>query len=141
MPKFTDKKGREWDVEVTNDMLPELRACGLDLSKFAQEDQAKPLAASLLKTLIDPETLGQVLWIFCGEQVEALGLDERAFARGMNADALCAATDAVLLASFDHVFRRPELRKKIREELPRLWAKAEAQASGKKTSEPLTYVG
>lgn len=141
MPKFTDKKGREWEVEVTNDMIPELRSAGLDLSQFTREDQAKDLAASLLRTLIDPERLGQVLSIFCDEQIQALNLTERDFARGMNADALCAATDAVLFASFDHVFRRPELRKLIREELPRLWSNAESQAFAGRSTVPAPYAG
>ena len=123
MEKFTDKKGREWEVDITLAMVPELRPCGLDLAMFSKEEEANKLASSLLDALTDPERLGKVLWTICGEQSDSRGLDEKAFARGMNADALCAATDAVIFAAFDLVFKRPEFRQMIRRELPKLWAK------------------
>jgi hypothetical protein len=126
MEKFKDRLGREWSVEVDNSMLADLREAGLDLSKFPREDTpeaVKSFNADLTSVLMDPERLGDILSVLCQEQIRALELDARGFARGFNADALCAANDAVLLACFDHVFRRPELRAMIREQLKAMWAK------------------
>jgi hypothetical protein len=132
MPEqFKDRLKRDWTVEVDNSMLPGFKAAGLDLSKFARDESpetAKAFAADLFQLLLDPEKLGQILWTLCEEQCLAKKIDERSFARGFNADALNAAMDAVLIAAFDHVFRRPALRKLIRKQLPKMWAKVDADA-------------
>lgn len=132
MEKFKDKMNREWSIEVDNSMLKALRDAGLDLSKFPREespDAIKGFSADLMQVLVDPERLGQILWTLCEEQCAAQNIDERRFARGFNADALMAATDAVIIAAFDHVYRRPELRKMIREQLPKMWAKVGESAA------------
>lgn len=124
MEKFTDRLNREWSVELDNSMLPDLKAAGFDLSKFPRDESgAAAFAADLTGVLLDPERLGRILWTVCEEQCAARGIDERAFARGFNADALVQAADAVLLATFDHVFLRPELRGWFRERLPKAWEK------------------
>lgn len=124
MEKFKDRLDREWSVEVDNSMLADLREAGLDLAKFPKGEStegAEAFGAELMILLMDPEKLGNILSVLCQEQIVALELDARGFARGFNADALCSAADAVLLASFDHAYRRPELRKAIREKLLPMW--------------------
>jgi hypothetical protein len=128
MEKFKDRLGREWSVEVDNSMLPDFKDAGLDLSKFPRDETpeaAKAFSEDLMRLMLDPERLGMILWTLCAEKCEELKIDERGFARGFNADALSAACDAVLVVLFDHVFRRPELRKLIRERLPQMWQKVD----------------
>lgn len=132
MEKFKDKLDREWLVEVDNSMLADLREAGLDLAKFPRDESpetVKTFGATLMGVLMDPERLGNILSVLCQDQIAERNLDARAFAKGFNADALSAAGDAVLIAAFDHVFRRPELRRKVREMLPKMWAKVEQQAA------------
>ncbi|MFO0806033.1 MAG: hypothetical protein U0791_23250 [Gemmataceae bacterium] len=132
MEKFKDRLNREWLVEVDNSMIADLREAGLDLAKFPRDDSpdtVKAFTGELMGVLMDPERLGNILSVMCQEQILERKLDAREFARGFNADALCAASDAVLLAAFDHVFRRPELRRKVREMLPKMWAKVGEEAS------------
>lgn len=132
MEKFKDRFGREWFVEVDNSMLAGLREAGLDLAKFPRDDKPESVQAfggELMRVLMDPERLGDLLSVLCQEQIVEQGLDAKGFARGFNADALCAAGDAVLLAAFDHVFRRPELRRRVREQLPRMWAEVDAKVA------------
>lgn len=134
MERFKDRFDREWMVEVDNSMLPAFKAAGLDLSKFPRQESQEAAAAfagELMQLLMDPDPFGQILWTLCEDQCLAKGIDERSFARGFNADALCAATDAVLIASFDHVFRRPELRRLIREKLPQMWKNLDADVAKK----------
>jgi hypothetical protein len=128
---FKDRLGRMWTVELHAGMLPAIKAAGLDLGAFLGEEsreQADKLATALMRTLLNPETLGQILWVACEEQADAAGVDPQAFASGMNADALLAATDAVIYAAFDIVFRRQAFRQLIRRELPKRWAEADAKA-------------
>jgi len=129
MEKFKDRLDREWLIEVDNSMLGDLREAGLDLAKFPRDDSpdtVKAFTGELMGVLMDPERLGDILSVMCQEQIKERQLDAREFARGFNADALCAAADAVLIAAFDHVFRRPELRRKIREQVAKMWAKVDA---------------
>lgn len=134
MERFKDKLNREWLVEVDNSMLGELREAGLDLAKFPRDESPETVRAfstDLMGVLMDPERLGNILSVLCQEQIAERALDAKAFAKGFNADALCAASDAVLIAAFDHVFRRPELRRKVREMLPKMWAKVGDEVTGK----------
>lgn len=134
MEKFTDRLGREWLAEIDNSMIGSLREYGLDLAAFPREesDQAvKEFGAKLMGVLMDPERFGNILSVICQEQIAEQKLDARGFARGFNADALCAATDAVLLACFDHVLRRPELRARVRDRLPKMWAGVDAEVAGR----------
>lgn len=82
MAKFIDKTGQEWSLEVGAEMLPELRALGLDLGKPATVlDQLEAVVA-------DPFASGAVLWVLCREQAEGRGLSPDAFARCFNGQAL-----------------------------------------------------
>lgn len=134
MERVKDKTGEEWLLEVDNSMLAPLREVGFDLSAFVVRDpkeeseSIQQFTAAIVDLLTDPEMIGRALWILCEEQIAERKLDDRQFARRWNADSLCCATDAILFALFDHAYRRPALRRMIRERLPRVWADAEAKA-------------
>lgn len=121
MEKFKDRLDREWMVEVDNSMIADLREAGLDLAKFPRDDSpdtVKAFAGELMGVLMDPERLGDILSVLCQEQIKERQLDAREFARGFNAEALDAASRAVLLAAGEHVYFHPEMRKKLREMMP-----------------------
>ncbi|MFO0806237.1 MAG: hypothetical protein U0791_24300 [Gemmataceae bacterium] len=91
-PKFTDRLGREWQVEVSVDLLPSLADLGLNFKPDADHTEFAS------RMLIDPLLAGEVLWIFCAAQAKDRGIDHHGFASGLNADAICAGTDAFAFA-------------------------------------------
>jgi hypothetical protein len=84
---FTDSAGRKWDVAVT---AADLTACreeaGVALGRLPLDKLAEELA--------DAEKLVAVLFVLVKDQIAKLGLTPEQFARGLDGDALEAATVA-----------------------------------------------
>lgn len=91
MATFTDNRGRQWVVSLTLGDLRRLReAAGVDLARVLTDDTA---LGRLLYA--DPDTLGRVLWVLCGDQAKAAELDEAQFADGFDADTFVRCGDAL----------------------------------------------
>lgn len=123
---FVDRLQRRWLLEIDGSMLAALRECGLDLAKLT----AYPAGDVVDAMLSDATRAEAILWAICRDQAAAQKIDRVSFARGLNADALCSATDGVIAAVSHYEFIRrlkveleaEELRR-IGEELAALQAK------------------
>lgn len=123
MPKFTDKTGRTWNVELDVYTVGRLRSdCGVDLKKGG--------TAEALGDLIfgDPEKTGQVLWTICEEQAGKISVSPEQFAKAMNGPAIQAATDALMEAIIDF-FHRSQQAAAIKSKLPSLLGKVDQAAT------------
>ena len=97
MAEFTDKAGRKWEIDLVVDDLTRVREeTGYELGKLVSNSDS--LATFLYG---DPERFMRVLYSLCREQIEAAGVSERDFARGMNRKALEGAVEAVWKAVTD----------------------------------------
>jgi hypothetical protein len=101
MPKFKDKEGKEWSIDITAGHLKPLREdFGIDL-----RDVLKPEDNSLAEALGDPEKLGQILWVFCGPQAEKANITPEDFAFRLDGEAVERAGEALFKAVW--AFFRP----------------------------------
>ncbi len=91
MAKFTDKKGREWVLELDGFLIRDVRKeCeGLDLN---QPQDAAPIFIK------DKVRLVETLWILCREQAKARtpSIDYREFAKGIVNETLTGAETALI---------------------------------------------
>lgn len=94
MPKFKDKTGEDWSIELDVGMLDKLQTdAGFDIDALQRD-------ASAVGRLIaeSPRTLGRILWVLCEEQATTRKIDPRAFGSRLDREALDKATDAFLEA-------------------------------------------
>lgn len=102
MPKFTDSKGREWDVALDVTAVGDLKArLGLDVG-----------SKTFFECVADPVRMCDVLFVLVEDQAKAAGVSDRDFGRGLAGDVIEAASDALYeaLILFSPSDRREPLR-------------------------------
>ena len=83
--EFADAAGRKWSLSFTAADLTAIReGTGLTVGKMALDKLAEELS--------DPEQLVAVLWVLVEDQAAKVGLTPEQFARGLDGDAMEAAT-------------------------------------------------
>jgi hypothetical protein len=103
MPKFTDTKGRDWEVELNGYTLPKVhRDCGVwltDLPNIEATEGDQSLIERLFKQPY--ELLVSVLYSLCERQVDErkIGVDD--FAAGLFGDSLSNAMEALAATVVD----------------------------------------
>ena len=96
MPKFTDRNGHEWPVEITTGHLKALRSdFGIDL-----KEALKPDGGKLTEAIDDPEKLGQILWVLVGDKATAAGLSPEEFSFLFHHQAVHEAQVAIFEAAW-----------------------------------------
>ena len=91
MKKFTDSKGRAWEIDITGGAVARLRdSADVDLRDILNEQ--KPLFEQLYD---DELKLCAVAWALCEPQAKAAGVSPEEFAAGMGGDALEGAYRAI----------------------------------------------
>lgn len=99
MSKFADRMGHEWTVEITSGHLKPLRRdFGIDLRDALKSEGEKN---SLAEAIGDPEKFEQMLWVLCGDQATAAGIEPEDFAYRFNGEATRNAALAVWEATLD----------------------------------------
>ncbi len=97
MARFTDCKGRDWELRLTLGLVKPLREAGFNVAD----------AASFAR-LDDPDLIGRVLWILCEDRATDRGLSPEEFVKGFDGPAIFGAIDALQDAYCDF-FHRPEI--------------------------------
>jgi hypothetical protein len=92
---FNDREGRVWDVRLDLGLCLKLR----NLHRIDLLDETK--AGEITALLIDRERLGNVLWLFVGDQAAAVGITKDQFFSALDADALTAGWGALADAFTD----------------------------------------
>jgi len=110
MSKITDKKGREWSIEIDLVTIRRVRK-GLDINllELVVPDSDLPLVLS------DPVTLGDVLYVLCSDQATDRGVSDEDFGRALSPESLEAATIAIMegVVNFSPPPLRPALQKAL----------------------------
>lgn len=103
-PRFVDKDGREWPVEITVLTVKRLKRHGFNLYNVIDSESRE---YALLNN--DGEALVDFLYVVCQDDCQAREVDEESFARLFNGDSIAAAGEAVqeALAAF---FQNPRQR-------------------------------
>lgn len=121
MGRFVDGKGTEWTVSLDVGVLQEVKdETGVDLSVITKD------TSWITAIFADPGKLVSILHVLCRDQIKELGLSPRDFARRFTGDVLEPAGDALVGALADF-FPRSRIAQALRENLPKLWRKAEDQ--------------
>lgn len=120
MASFRDRLGRDWDVNITTSMLPKLRAAGFNVGLVGRDAKA-------FDVLEDPEKLGDVLGVLCGDQIEKLAITPQQFADGFDGPTIYAACDAITEAVADFS-QRPAVAKAVKARLPGAMSRLETAA-------------
>lgn len=95
MRKFKDREGTEWELTIDMSSAMALKTeVGVDILEIAEGKDLVQLSGDLL-------VLGGALWTLVADQAKALNLDDKAFFRRLNGDALEAATEALVAECFD----------------------------------------
>lgn len=100
MAKFIDKKGREWEVDITFGDLEKIKdVCGVDLTLGID-------AAQLAQTVFgNPASFGKMMFVLVEDQANEKGVSPEEFAKGFNLATIESAT-AAFLESFTNFFLR-----------------------------------
>jgi len=108
MTKITDKKGREWAVEIDVVTVGRVRKA-LDINLL---ELVVP-GSDLPQRLSDPVTLVDVLYVLCQEQAEKHGVGDVDFGRSLSPDAIENAGVALLegVVNFSPSGTRPAMQK------------------------------
>ena len=114
MPKFTDAKNREWNVEIT------VHAARAVKEKLGLELVAMKDGEALTRLLTDPLSIVDALFILVADQAREAGIDEEKFGSGFNGDAIERGTDCLVHALI--AFFPPQRR----DLLQRMWTQAKA---------------
>lgn len=123
MSSFVDAEKRRWDLTLNVGLVGRLRKdAGVDLGK-AGEGMAAALFA-------DPESLVKALWVLCERQAERQDVTPEQFGYGFDGPSVQRAVDALLEAIIDF-FHRSNPAGKMKEKLPSLLKKLEADATAK----------
>lgn len=121
MSKFVDGKGTEWKLSLDVGLIQEVKdETGVDLSIVSKD------SSWITALFADAGKLVSILHLVCQDQIKELGLSPRDFARRFTGEVLEAAGDA-LVGSIADFFPRSRTAKALRENLPKLLAKAEDQ--------------
>lgn len=126
MAKFTDHTGHEWKLLLTYGSAKRVREeTGVNLAL------AGAGAIEWVDALFgDPGKLVGVLWELCAEQARAGNVTADQFGERFDGATLDAAGNALLEAVADF-FPRSRIAQALREKLPEVVAKAEAEAVAK----------
>ena len=120
MRTFTDKAGRTWMLDARLGTLKRVKALlGVD-----------PLDVGTFANILESELfLGDVLWAFCREQAERLGIDQTAFEEAIDGDVLGEAAEALIGELLDF-FRHPKhaAKREVLQTLLRLQQEAKTEA-------------
>lgn len=109
MKTFKDNNGREWKVEINVGTIMQVRdLANINIYKLI-ENEMKPLA----ELMADPCELAHVLYCLCKQQIDAAGIAEIDFYRGLAGDCLTSAHDA-FWEEFVNFFRDPKIRDNLR---------------------------
>lgn len=85
MPKFTDTKGREWEVAIDVTAVGDLK----DRLKL------RVGTAEFHEAMGDPCQVANILYVLCEDQCKKAGVDDREFGRGLAGDVIERANDAL----------------------------------------------
>lgn len=96
MPKFTDKAGRPWELEISIGDVPKLRELGLDVETVFDDPQNAPTVGRV-------EVLGRCLWHLCAGQAKAAGVEPEDFAGAIRGSVRFAAAEALEAAIWDFI--------------------------------------
>ena len=123
MAKFTDHTGHEWKLLLTYGSAKRVKdATGVNLAVAGSGN------AEWVNLLFDdPGKIVGVLWELCEEQARAANVTAEQFGERFDGATLSAAGDALMEAVADF-FPRSRIAQTIREKLPQVVAKAEAEA-------------
>lgn len=126
MAKFTDHTECEWRVLLTYGSAKRVKeATGVNLALAGQG------AVEWVDALFnDPGVLVGVLWELCAEQAQRANVTPEQFGERFDGATLDAAGNALLEAVADF-FPRSRIAQALREKLPQVIAKAEAEAVAK----------
>lgn len=96
MQSFLDKNKKKWTIEINVGNARKVKAeCNIDLINAI--DFSAGSEKNVLQELHDdPCALVDVIWCLCREQAQKENVDEYTFATLFNADAIVAATDALV---------------------------------------------
>jgi hypothetical protein len=94
VPKFVDKLGREWLLEITLGDLPALTELGLDVEAVFDDARAASAAGKV-------EVLGRALWHLCEGQAGDRQVTPEQFARAITGPVRWAAAAALEAAVLD----------------------------------------
>lgn len=89
-PQFTDAQGRAWTIRLSVQALDDVQ----DITGLAILPEGKD-AQTLTGLLFNVRKLSSVLWVLCRRQAEAVGVDERAFREGLEAESLTKGWEAI----------------------------------------------
>lgn len=96
MSSFVDSKGRAWNVELNISKLRKLREANIHLSPLGRD-----VYKQLGDVLDDLLTFGDVMWLLCQKQAEAMGVSNEDFLDSLTGDVLDAAQMAFVEAFID----------------------------------------
>lgn len=88
IPRFTDKQGRTWPLEITVGTVRDLRRM-LDVDLLSINDAEADLIERLST---DAELLCNVLYVVCIQQCKETGVSDEDFGRALDGDAIRDAT-------------------------------------------------
>lgn len=93
MQSFKDAKGRDWQIEITVNVIKKVRATlDIDLTE---------VDGAVYRRLDDPVTLVDLLWLICEEEAQGRNLTDEDFGCGLVGDPIEDATNALLDAIAD----------------------------------------
>ena len=126
MPKFTDKNGGFWNLELDFGMVLDIKdQTGIDLDSMMKKPES---LAEIVLT--EPSKLVSILYVMCEAQCKDKNIDPRQFGRLFNRDAIDAAGNAFIESLF-LFYPRSSAGRAIKEHLPRILEKMDDQIEKK----------
>jgi len=117
MRRFTDTKGRTWDIELNVRQMKRVRdILGIDLVNIISTGKDGAVATDTLDRVAnDPILLVDILWVLCEGQAKSAGVTDEDFGSSLAGESIAEATRAFLdeLADFFPGARRLFLRKAV----------------------------
>lgn len=119
---FKDASGREWTVAFNLGIVRDLKdTVGFDFADLQDGRAFVAISNDMQKFCI-------MLWMLCEKQADAFKVSEEEFAKGIDAEALEQASDAIVAAVVN--FTQPRIRPAVKEVYERI---ASAQEAGVET--------
>jgi len=117
MRRFTDTKGRTWDIELNVRQMKRVRdILGIDLVNIISTGKDGAVATDTLDRVAnDPILLVDILWVLCEGQAKSAGVTDEDFGSSLAGESIAEATRAFLdeLVDFFPGARRLFLRKAV----------------------------
>jgi hypothetical protein len=112
--EFKDAKGRSWKIpKLTIGIIEDVQdATGVNIYQAVED------GGSIATLLVQPFKLVGILWALCSEQASALKVNARDFGRGLDAEAVEKAGEALVEALVDF-FPRAAAAKEMKARLRR----------------------